>query len=262
MTASEPVTSNAADGCPVNQGNEKRTRRQSFGKSLFVLSGIVPLLGLLGTPRDTALIIYTFFVAACLARPWLVALSHRLPIRPVWQLLILFLLSGTLTETLAWGTNYAKAAEEPALLHPQLIPDIILGFGFYGGWAFAWLITFRWFRFTLAETFLITGFQGIVFEQLGGPFIVMLQLLPTNPLFSLVIALYIAAVHGSAVGFAMVPVVHRFDRPGQSRHWVRFLIVMVLMVALAAAGTLLVGLISFLFGGLPPKQSIVDHPLW
>jgi hypothetical protein len=133
---------------------------------------------------DTTLLIYTFFVAACLARRWLVALSDRLSLRPAWQLLVFFLLSGTLTEALAWGSNYAEAAEHPALLHPQLIPDIILGFGFYGGWVAAWLIAFRWFRFTLAETFLITGFQGVFFEQLGAVAVKMWQVLPTNPLLS------------------------------------------------------------------------------
>jgi len=82
----------------------------------------------------------------------------RLPGSAALHLVVAFLLSGSLTETLAWINNYSKEAPQPALLHPQLIPDLILGMGFYGGWALAWLIAFRWFRFTLLEVFLVTGF--------------------------------------------------------------------------------------------------------
>ncbi len=229
---------------------------------LFVISGLVPLIGLFNRPPDTMLLIYTTFVAACLARRHLARWADRFPGPPAVHLLASFWVAGSLTELFAWMNNYLGAAAEPALLHPQLVADLILGLGFYGGWTVAWLLAMRWFRFTLAEAFLVTGFQGIFFEQLGAVFVAMLRALPTNPGLSIVMGVYVLAVHGSAVGLAMVPVLHRFDAPTKSRHPARFLVVVVLMVSLAVAGTWLAGALALLAGGLPPKRSIVEHPYW
>ena len=75
-------------------------------------------------------------------------------------------------------------------------------------------------------------------------------------------ALYVFTVHASVVGLAMVPVLHRFDDPRKSRHWSRFVLVIVLMVSLAMLCTGLVGALTELCGGLPPKRSIIEHPFW
>ena len=61
----------------------------------------------------------------------------------------------------------------------------------------------RRYRFTVAEVFLVTGIQGIFFEQLGAVFLMMVRSLATNPLLSLVFGLYVCAVHGSAAGLAV-----------------------------------------------------------
>jgi hypothetical protein len=42
-------------------------------------------------------------------------------------------------------------------------------------------------------------------------FVAMVRSLPTNPLLSLLMGAYVFAVHGSAVGLAMVPILPRFD---------------------------------------------------
>jgi hypothetical protein len=57
-----------------------------------------------------------------------------------------------LTDLFAWMNNDLGPAAEPALLHPQVIADLILGPGFYGGWTVARLLAMRWFRSTLAES--------------------------------------------------------------------------------------------------------------
>src|SRR5215216_4356201 len=87
---------------------------------LLGLSGLVPLLGLWSTPPDPMLLIYTIFVAAYLLRRQLVRRFEGVP-APSVILFVLFLISGTLTETLAWSNNYLKAAAAPALFHPQLL---------------------------------------------------------------------------------------------------------------------------------------------
>lgn len=229
---------------------------------MLVLTALVPLLGLTSRPPDVMLLIYTVFVAACLFQRRLAALVGRLPGPLALQLLLGFLISGALTESLAWANNFLKAAKEPALFHPQLGADLIIGIGFYGGWAAAWWIAFRWFRFKLWETFVITGLQGIFFEQLGAVFLAMVRTWAANPFLSVVLGLYVFAVHGSAAGLAIAPVLQRLDAPARSRSCLRFPVVIALMVSLAFAGCWLVQAGASLFGGLPPKRAIVDHPFW
>jgi hypothetical protein len=189
--------------------------------ALLILSGLLPLLGLFSQPPDPQLCIYMAFAAVLLFRRRLEAWTDRLPGSAAIHLVGTFLLSGSLTETLAWMNNYSKAAPQPALLHPQPIPDLILGLGFYGGWALAWLIAFRWFRFTLLEVFLATGLLGIGFEQLGAVFLVMAGTFMGNPLQSLLIGAYVFVVYGSAVRQAWplppwltVLIPHRNPGPG------------------------------------------------
>ena len=228
----------------------------------MVLTGLVPLFGLSSRPPDVMLLSYTVFVVACLLRHRLAALGDRMPGPISLHLLGFFLLAGAITEALAWANNYLKAAKEPALFHPQLFADLIIGIGFYGGWAAAWWIAFRWFRFKLWETFVITGLQGIFLEQLGAVFLAMVRAWATNPFLSVLFGLYVFTVHGSVVGLAMAPLLQRFDAPEKSRSWLRFPVVIALMVSLAFAGCWLVQAVASLFGGLPPKRSIVEHPFW
>jgi hypothetical protein len=229
---------------------------------LFAGSGLLPLAGLASHPPDVMLLIYSLYVAAWFGRDWLARqVAARAGGAGVY-LVASFLIAGLATETLAWGNNYLKAAPEPALFHPQLLPDLIIGIGFYGGWACAWLIALRRFNFSLGETFLVTGIQGIFFEQLGAVVVVMARIFNTQPLQAVILGVYVLAVHGSAAGLGMAPVNASFSQPLRSRHWARFPFVVVLMVAFAFAGCEFVGLIAMAFGGLPPKRSIVSHPFW
>lgn len=246
---------------PVH-GNVTPVSMSQRRKALFILSGLIPVLGLFSRPPSTASLIYSVFVGAWFLRPRLKVMSDRLPGPPGLYLILFFIISGSLTETFAWLNNYLERAQQPALFHPQLIADLIVGVGFYGAWAIAWLLALRWFRFTLAEAFLVTGIQGIFFEQLGAVFMQMLAVILINPLQALLFGLFVCAVHGSAVGLALTPILHRFDEPSRSQSWVRFAVVSVLMVGLAFVGTALVEIVMRGFGGLPPKRSIVEHPFW
>ena len=243
----------------------KAARRMRMGttkKILLVLSGLIPLLGLVGKPPDPQLCIYTAFVVVVLLRRQFEALVGRLPGSAALHLVVMFVLSGSFAEILAWMNSYFRAAEHPALLHPQLIPDLILGFGLYGGWAVAWLIAFRWFQFNLLEVFLATGFLGIVLEQLGAVFQAMMRALTVNPLQSLAMGAYLLTVYGSVAGLALAPLVNRLDSPEKHRSWVRFPVVIALLVVLGVSGIYLMGLCALAMDGLPPKRSIIEHPLW
>ena len=234
---------------------------QKLWRSLFILSGLVPLLSIVQRKPDS-LLIYSVFVAVCLLRRKLAALADRLPGPKALHLIGLFIVAGELAEAFAWMGNYTKQSPHPGLLHPQLFANAILAVGLYIGWGLAWLITLRWYRFTLAEAFLLTAFQGVFLEGWGKVFMGMIAVLPTNPLLALMMGVYVAAVHGSVVGIVMAPVVHRFDDPFRSRHWTRFPVVIALVVVLVIVGCDVASRLTVPFGGLPPKRSIVEHPFW
>jgi len=227
----------------------------------FIVTGLVPLLSIVQRKPD-ALLIYSVFVAVCLMRRQLTALADRLPGPTVLHLIVFFVAAGELAEAFAWIGNYTKQSPHPGLLHPQFFANAILAVGLYSGWAVAWLIVFRWFRFTLAEAFLVTAFQGVFLEGFGKVVIRMIAVLPSNPLLAIMMGVYVAAVHGSVVGIALAPIVHRYDDSGKSRHWMRYPLVIVLVVVLVIVGCQLMALLTLPFGGLPPKRSIVEHPLW
>lgn len=226
------------------------------------LCGSIAFLGLLARPPEVMLFIFTCF---CMALPFherLADLADRLPGQFYVKLLVSFWVVGSTTEIVAWTNNYLKEASEPALFHPQLVPDLIIGLGFYGGWAVAWWICSRWFSFSIAEAFIITGLQGIFFEQLGAVFLVMLQLVAAAPFQAVLLGLYVFLVHGSIVGLALLPFGRKLNREGGSKHWVRFVCVVVMMVSFAAVGSWLAVGATLQFGGLLPPRSITDHPLW
>jgi hypothetical protein len=229
--------------------------------AIFILSGLVPLLSLAQHQPDS-LLIYSVFVLACLFRRSLAALGDRLPGPAALHLVFFFVLAGELAEAFAWMGNYTKAAPTPGLLHPQLIANAILAVGLYVGWALAWLIVLRWYRFSLTEAYLITGFQAIFLEGFGAVLIRMMAVFRSNPLLALLMGLWVFAVHASVVGLALIPVIHRLDNPAKSRHWSRFPMVVVLVITLVILGCDLMGRVTLLFGGLPPKRSIIEHPFW
>lgn len=229
------------------------------------VSFLIPLLGLASRPPETMALLYSVFGLTWVFRDRLRRMCDRLPNGRVWKVSVLFLLAGMLTEILAWSNNYLKAEEEPALFHPQLIPDLIIGVGFYGGWAVAWLVVLRWYRFSIAEAFVLTGMQGIFFEQLGAVFLAMVTMFAVNPLISLLFGFYVFVVHGSIAGIALMPELTEGDGPAtsaKSTNWVRFPVAIILMVGLAFAGCAAVSLVAGLFGGLPEKNSIVEFPFW
>ncbi|QDV25255.1 hypothetical protein [Aureliella helgolandensis] len=239
-------------------------------RALLCLSFAIPLLGLASSPPETMALLYSLFGLVWIFRSRLRRLYDRVSVSRSVKVVVLFLAAGMTTEVLAWSNNYLKAVEQPALFHPQLIPDLMIGLGFYGGWAFAWLVALQWFRFSVAEAFVVTGFQGIFFEQLGAVFLLMVAMFATTPVVSVVLGFYVFLVHGSIVAIALTPVLRENTVTGagstvrseQSSHWARYPVVIVLMVALAFAGCAMVELTATLFGGLPEKKSIVEHPFW
>ncbi len=118
--------------------------------------------------------------------------------------------------------------------------------GFYGGWAVAWLVVLRRYRFSIAEAFVLTGMPRLIlFEQLGAVFLAMVTMFAVNPLISLLFGFYVFVVHGSIAGIALMPELTEGDGPAtsaKSTNWVRFPVAIILMVGFAFAGCAAVSL--------------------
>jgi len=226
---------------------------------LLGLSALLPLPGLLAAPHDTMLPIYTIFVAAVFLRRRLETAAARVRLPRGLAFGLLVLASGLLTETLAWLSNYLSRAAEPALFHPQLAYDLLLSPVVYGGWALAWPLLMRRWRFSLAEVFVIQGLYGILLEQDGAIF---RQGLATMPL-GIFLWVYVFLVYGSAIGLAYLPFERPYGDEDRKRGWIRLPIALgATLLATVVSSLAWMGLLGLLGVSVPPPRPIVEAPLW
>jgi len=232
----------------------RRTSRLLLG-----LSALLPLPGLIATPHDTMLPIYTLFVAAVFVRKPLESAAARLRLPRGLAFGLLVLACGLLAETLAWTGSYLAGDPEPALLHPQLAYDLLLSPVVYGGWALAWLLLMRRWQFRLVEVFTLQGLYGVLLEQQGA---VLRQGLANLPL-GIILWAYVFLVYGSAIGLAYLPFERAYAADGRRRGWIRLPIgfgVLLLMTAVSSFGWGL--LLQALHVTVPAPRPILDAPLW
>jgi hypothetical protein len=230
-----------------------RLLRRRSRRWLFALSGAFALLALFGSPPDPTPLIYVAFVALWLLRPALM-LPPANP-RPA-RFAVALVAAGLALEMLAWLSNFLKCSPQPAMMHPQLAPDLLLGLAFYGAWAAAWLLLLRRYSFTPAQMFVTQGIFGVLVEQQGGIFIAGLATMPLG----LLLWLYVFAVYGSGAGIAAL--VAGVPGPGARGGRWRFPLAL-LLIAVIAWPTLLAwsGLAQGV-GLLPAHAPICERPLW
>jgi hypothetical protein len=168
---------------------------------LFILSGSVPLLGLLSKPAGWMLCLYSIYVLAyCLKTvQWRNAFSSF----PVWLAGVGSAVAvGTLTETLAWLQNYGEGfRSQGALFSPNLFQDIVKGWGYYLVLVFAYLVLTKFYFFSAVQSFLVYGFCGMFLEQRGA---VAKIAFSRGPMGLLMFA-YLFVVHGSIMGLIVLP---------------------------------------------------------
>ncbi len=95
---------------------------------------------------------------------------HKVRVSREIKFILFFLLFGYLVEILAIVDNLPLPPAERILLHPNPIVDLYLATGYYLGFAIAWFMVGRSYKFTILEIFLLGGFFGILFEQMGKVF--------------------------------------------------------------------------------------------
>ena len=233
--------------------------RRRIARLLLGLSALVPLPGLLAAPHDTMLPIYSLFVAAVFLRRPVEAAAERVRLPRGLAFGLLVLASGLLTETLAWLSSYLTRASAPALFHPQLAYDLLLSPVVYGGWALAWPLLMRRWRFSLAEVFGIQGLYGILLEQEGAIFRQGLAAMP----WGLVLWAYVFLVYGAAIGLAYLPFERSYAVEERRRGWVRLPIALGATLLATVVSSLAWMAVLSLFGvNVPPPRPIVEAPLW
>lgn len=243
---------------------EARRKKPALARTLprigLVISALIPVLGLLAS-RNATLLIYTLFVLALFNRKRLSEGFHRVRLKAAVKFIIAVLLSGWLTECFAWLGSYLTHTASPALLHPQLIPDLILALGFYGGWALAWLLVLRRWRFSLLQVFFTTGLLGIVVEQNG---VVIVEIIANlaNPLLVALLALYVIGVYGATMGLPYLLAEQSLPKRGQRTGWLKYVVILLGMYLGQVTLSLLVAVIAQALQLIPPHQPIWSHPFF
>jgi hypothetical protein len=216
--------------------------------------------------RDPMPLIYTAFGVGYFFQPELTRLARKMPL-PVWLKFIVFsIVAGWCGELFAWYGNYLEKNPEPALLHPQLIPDLIFAIGFYGGWACAWAVAFSLFRWSIPLIFITIGTFGWVVEQKAALLIGFFQNISTHPFTGAYWLFYILIVYGSILCLGLVPVqVDLKPRFPQAPAWVHLMKIPFLWALSWLGAHVVLGLLMFVtdrLGIIPPPKSIVEHPFF
>ncbi|HEY3857838.1 MAG TPA: hypothetical protein VGO67_25925 [Verrucomicrobiae bacterium] len=218
-------------------------------KILFAFSGVLVLLGALNSP---ALLPYPLFVLAYLC-------DWRLPLikSPAVRLLLSTMLCTFMLECCAWLNEYVKNTAQPALFHPQLIPDLLLSIGVYAAWWLTWWLALRFYRFTTRQVFFTTGLYGVLIEQQGKIFIAGLQTMPKGA----VLWLFIFVVYGSTMALAFFLVRDSFV--ASRDHWIKFPLAWIALFIFTFATSIIWGFgIGALHIILPKKLPLRTHPFW
>jgi hypothetical protein len=219
----------------------------------FALSGVIPLFGLLQRPRQTALLIYTIFAGVMLCRPWLARAARHCRL-PSWLCFTLLLwAAGLVSEGLAWTNEHLAGKAEPALFHPQMGPDLLLVSGMFFGWAAAWLLAARWYRYSLWDVFATTGILGVLIEQNGVVLREVIAGLAVNPAQSAIMVLFVFALYGSVPGTAYA-LLHWRLQDAPRRGWLRLPLALALLFVGGKAGAFIVRLCADALGLVPAPR--------
>jgi hypothetical protein len=232
-------------------------RRRRVLRWLFALSGLIPLLPLLNPQPDPTLLIYSLFVLMYLISRAGAGARQPDTHAATWPFGLAIVGAGLLLECLAWSSNFLKCAPQPALMHPQLLPDLALGLAFYGGWAIAWLVLLRYFSFSLRQVFCTQAAFGVLVEQRGAIFLGGLVTMPLG----LALWLYVFVVYGSIAGIAYLLFGERLRDEARRDRWWKYPLAWLLIAVLSLT---LVGLWHVLLQGaglIPEPRAICSFPL-
>ncbi|KAB2883503.1 MAG: hypothetical protein F9K34_11630 [Albidovulum sp.] len=215
----------------------------------FALSGLLPLAGLAARPVDTQALVWTGFVAVVLPAP-----APRISAR---RFLLAAIATGMAVELAAWAGHYAACSPEPALFHPQLGRDLLIGVGFYSGLGLTWAWLVRRFGFSVGECFAVNGAMGVFLEQQGAAFLAGLQALPEGAL----LWVFVFLIYGPMAAIPRRLAIPAGTAAPPRRPW-HYPVAALAASAGAFAGTYAFGLVLMALGLLPEPRSICAAPFW
>jgi hypothetical protein len=224
-------------------------RRSRLLRLFLVLSAFVPLVALFDRPPQTQALVWTAFVAV-----WLLAPAPR---EGRLRFLAAALLTGLGVELAAWGGHYFACNPSPALFHPQLGPNLLIGIGFYLGLGLAWLWLIRRFGFSATEAFVVNGTMGVFLEQRGAAFLAGLHALPLGLLLWLFVFLIYGPMAAIPRRLALPP-----DMATPPRRLWHYPVAGLCAYLAALGGTYAFALIYLALHVLPDHQPICAAPFW
>lgn len=250
--------------------DEISSPRRRWGNVFLIVTALIPLLGLLGSPPQTMPLIYTVFVVAYFSRRALAGAIDPLPGTPFVKVIPLAIVSGWIVEILAWCNNWLEKAPEPVLFHPQLIPNLLLGIGVYFGWCLVWIAAFYFLGFHYRSAWLTMGFFGIFMENNGAVAITIAGIIGTAPHIAFFYALYVFAVYGSWLGLTLIAVKDPIERSSEQRmakqhplmRYLKYPIVLAALFLAGRIGAALFGAVWYGLGLIPEKRSIIEYPFF
>lgn len=239
------------------------TKRQatSYSKEvikhwLFILSGLLVFSTVLFSP-PSPLLMYPLFVLVRVARKPLSSLTDKIPLSASWKFIIYTALAGYILEIVSWMNNFFQKNPSPTLLHPQLIPNLILASGLYFPWALTWIILFKKYRFSFWQVVITQGLFGVLLEQRGAVFI---QGLMTMPL-GLIFWAYVFIAYGFTMGAAYTLFEGKLPQ-GQSNSWIKYPLALIAITVITMVIFFSWGFLVNSLGIIPKPGSIVRRPFW
>ena len=204
------------------------------------------------------LLIYSLFVGITFSRLRLAANIQRIRLNPAIKFVMLVIVAGMMAEFLAWSSSYLERNPNPALFHPQLVYDLLIGIGFYAGNGIAWALILSRYRFSLAQVFATQGVFGVFIEQNGAVFRQGLAAFPLGMIFWV----YVFLVYGSFIAMAYAITQGELNQAVQRSGWLKYPLALAL-VWLLTFGVTWLWVLPWEAGGLiPGPKPIWEQPLW
>ena len=226
---------------------------------LLGLSGFIPLLALGDSPPDPVLLTYSIFVLAFFLQRPLIFLVHVIPLPASFKFVLLITAVSLVSlEFFSWWSEYLRCRENPGLLHPQLIPDLILGIGFYTASALAWLGILRTFKFSLLQVFITQGFYGLAIEGEGAVFLQGLTAMPLG----LFLWLYVFLVYAAPGGISYLFIGIELNQGLNRNHWFKYPVTLILLYISTFIVTFIWGAVVQGLQLIPEPRPICEYPFW
>lgn len=224
--------------------------------TLLLISGLVPLLGLFSPTPDLVPLVYSVFVVTYFLAP-IRKLFVWIPLNKSLKFATVTLITSLgLLELPSWIGEFLNCSPNPALLHPQLIPDLLLGVFFYLGWPLAWILVFKKYHFNVGEIFTTQGLFGVFIEQQGAIFLQGLTSFPVG----LIWWVYVFVVYGStmAIGFLLG---WGETKDSRSSGKLKYILALALITVFTLGFSILGSVILYSVGFISDPKPICQFPL-